>query len=210
MVYMKKFLLITAVIMSISSGSVMAQNVSTPTTNNPAVENKNTAATPAEKIALPDGYNELAWGNSLTDVKGKVQGKLIYSDDKNIIISRDDNIEYRYGFFTPASTDENVTPPEPRLFYVIIQYPYLSLADVKKKVEGKYGSSTGEDLKRNQGVVVWETPKTMLVIWVDNYKNNPYTRKISYISKEIGTAATAYQNSLFTGKEKKVLEKLNP
>lgn len=53
----------------------------------------------SEGSVIPLGYGEAVWGSFLTDVKEKISGRLVFTDDKTIIISKDGDLEYRYGFF---------------------------------------------------------------------------------------------------------------
>jgi hypothetical protein len=58
------------------------------------------AQEPARKTGgnIPEGYGDIAWGTMLTPARDKIQGKLYFSDEKSVIISRDGELEYLYGF----------------------------------------------------------------------------------------------------------------
>lgn len=145
------------------------------------------------------GYGDVKWGARFSDAKERVIGKIVYHDDKKVIITRDEEIEYRYGFFfmdTSISSPEEeksekeTTKPvesslEAILFYVSIQFPYLTMVDVRKKIEEKYGQPTGETVKDSQGAIIWDFDKTAIIMWLDRYENNPFCRKINYVSKEL-------------------------
>jgi len=175
---------------------------------------KKKAGTTAGRIA--DGYNELKWGASPGSVKSGVKGKIVYTDEKKIIRSRDGDIEYLYGFFyreTAPAKDEKGAPAAPvegKLYYVALQFPYLSMADVKKKFEEKYGPPTGESLTNNQGALIWDAEKTSIILWVDRYENNPFCRKITYVGKDIAKELTDYRKEIFSSAEIEILKKLAP
>jgi hypothetical protein len=162
---------------------------------------------------IPDGYGSLKWGALTSASKGGVAGKIIYTDEKKVIVSRDGDIEYLYGFFyvdpavaQPAKDAKN----DGRLFYVAVSFPYLALDDVKKKIEAKYGAASGEAIKKNQGALLWDSDKTTIILWVDEYEGKPYCRKITYVGKEIAREINEYQQKVFTTGELKILEGLNP
>ena len=117
-----------------------------------------------------DGFGNVKWGSSLNDVKSSIIGKIVFTDEEKILVSRDGDIEYLYGFFfrgietgtlepaeaVPMQQNDNTAekPAEPaaktaesdikakdsKLFYVAVKFPYLSKDDVKKKLEEKYGA----------------------------------------------------------------------
>ncbi|MCX7678736.1 MAG: hypothetical protein N2316_05905 [Spirochaetes bacterium] len=174
------------------------------------------------------GFGQLVWGASLSAAKEKVEGKIIFVDEKRIIISKDGDIEYRYGFFykeipeeqakkTPEANkqfpnqepNKNLTN-EAKLYYVIVRFPYLPMEEVKKKIEEKYGMHTGEIMKNNRGALVWDFLTTTIVLWVDDYKKNAYCQKITYLGKEIAKEVNEYQNKVFTEREREILRKLIP
>jgi len=67
-----------------------------------AGEKKDASGTPAteEKIGkLPEGYANLTWGTYLSDAKDKISGIITFTDDKKVIVSREGDLEYYYGFF---------------------------------------------------------------------------------------------------------------
>ena len=152
----------------------------------------------------PDGYGSISWGTLINDAEKKIKGKRYYTDDKKIIRSREGEIEYYYGFFSDGKN------PQGKLFYVSVKFPYLTLETVQNKVENAYGESTNEQIKNNQGALIWDTEKTIIIIWVDRYDNRAYSRRISYISKEIAAEVNKYQENLFNAKELEIIEKLNP
>lgn len=62
-------------------------------------ETKKEEGKDAGAVKLPVGYGDLTWGMYLSDAKGKIAGKLTYTDDKKIIVAREGELEYKYGFF---------------------------------------------------------------------------------------------------------------
>ncbi len=170
---------------------------------------------------LPDGYGGLKWGTSLSSAKNSVAGKITYTDEKKRITTKDGDIEYIYGFFyrdVPAASSaekgktEKATAAaaEGKLFYVVMQFPYLSMEEVKKKLQDQYGASTGESLKENQGALIWESDKTSIILWVDQYEKKPFCRKITYVGKDIAKELNEYQKEIFSSAELEVLKKLAP
>ncbi|MBN2403213.1 MAG: hypothetical protein JXN64_12535 [Spirochaetes bacterium] len=185
-----------------------------------------------------DGFGNFKWGSSINDVKVNVVGKLSYTDDKKLIISRDGDIEYLYGFFyksiesgelepasvTPAKDEKpetnsgeptgkkdesGIESKDSKLFYVSIRFPYLSKDEVKRKIEEKYGPSTGEDVKDNRGAIVWNSGSTTIIMWVDSYLKKSYCMKINYLSKDISKEVKDYLNIIFNNREIEVLKKLS-
>lgn len=180
-----------------------------------------------KSAALQDAFGGIKWGSPYSEVLKKIAGKLIYKDEKRSIVSRDEDLTYRYGFLykdpetavdaakkqpaspagtAPAAAAQN----EPRFMYATMEFPYLTMQDVKKKIEEKYGAPTGENIKNNQGAYVWESEKTTLIMWVEQYKKAPYCRKISYISKDISIESNKYNQDMFNRTEIEVLKKLYP
>jgi hypothetical protein len=182
--------------------------------------------------AGPGGYGSLQWGAALSAAKEGVSGKITFVDEKRIIITREGDIEYRYGFFfqdpsisdAAAPGDDKKTPekkgdkaadkaqgqPEAKLYYVLMRFPYLHMDEVKKKIASKYGEPTGETIKNNQGALIWDFDKTSIIMWVDDYERNPFCRKITYIGKDLAKDVNDYQKKVFTVKEMEILRTLNP
>lgn len=185
-----------------------------------------------EGISIPTGYGEAVWGSFLTNVREKISGRLVFTDDKTIIISSDGDLEYRYGFFyrdhliygekteTPviATTLDtgNDTPlaeeikDEGTLFYVSLKFPYLDRDLVYNKIKEKYGIHSSENIKDNQGAMAWDSDKTVIVMWIDRYEGKPYCRRIVYVSKEIAAQLKEYHYTLFNKREIELIKKLNP
>jgi len=187
----------------------------------------------AEGTPLPSGYGEALWDSYLTDTKDKISGRLIYTDDKTIIISKDGDLEYHYGFFyqdpliTGESTEITAEPEnradntseqpgaeeikdEGKLFYVSLKFPYIDKDLVYNKIKEKYGIHTSEDIKNNQGAMVWDSDKTVVLMWIDRYEGKPYCRRIVYVSKEISARLNEYHYTIFNKREIELIKKLNP
>ncbi len=176
--------------------------------------------------ALPEGYGEMTWGTSMKDAKDTIKGKIVYTDDKRVIISRDGSITYYYGFLyldpsklpstekeTPAgdpSAEDEESKGESRLFYVALSFPYLDYKDVKSKLEEKFGPANMESIKDMQGSIAWTSEKTIIILWVNQYEDNPYSRRITYISQEISKELNEYQDKVFNRDEIEVLNNLSP
>jgi hypothetical protein len=190
-----------------------------------------------EKIisSIPNGYENITWGMKLSETKDKIKGKLVFTDDKKIIISKDGDLEYGYGFFyiDPAieaafkakketdagkketgtgDADKNAPQPskvdEGSLFYVSLKFPYLAMDDVRKKIEAKYGASTNENLNNMQGAIAWNGTTTIVIMWVDRYENRPFCRRITYVDKRITRELSDYQYSVFNRAELALLRQL--
>ncbi|OHD71247.1 MAG: hypothetical protein A2W19_10725 [Spirochaetes bacterium RBG_16_49_21] len=181
---------------------------------------------------IPDGYDTLSWGTMLTNAKDKIRGKLYFTDDKTLIISREGNLEYNYGFFyidpglekaegkegevreadkTAAGKKEaSMKADEGKLFYVALKFPYLTMEEVRKKIEDKHGSYTNEDMNKFQGAIAWNGEKTIIIMWVDRYEDKPYCGRITYVSKEITKELNEYHLRVFNRVEREIIRKLTP
>ena len=173
---------------------------------------------------VADGYGDLKWGAETSKAKSSIKGKIKFTDEKKVIISNDGEIEYYYGFFyidpakdektAAAETDKKQPQVQPkddgRLYYIALKFPYLALEKVKELMIKKYGQSTGESIKNNQGSISWDSAESVIILWVDRYENNPFCRRITYISKKIAKETNDYQNTVFNKTEIEILNKLNP
>lgn len=214
-------LLLTAIFMIVSIQSGMPQT------------KKDKKADEKARKGGGQGFGSVSWGSDIVKAKDSVLGKITYSDDKTLIVSKDGDVEYYYGFFyiDPAAgkgedakkagskdTDkgkkaEKKSPPpapETQLFYVALIFPYVALEDVKKKMTEKYKEPTGENIKENQGALVWDSGQTLIVLWVDQYEKKPFCRKITYLSKEMSQKIKEYQQKAFSTKEREILNRIIP
>lgn len=169
---------------------------------------------------IPAGYGDAKWGTRLSAARGSVKGKLVHTDDRSVIITRDGDLEYHYGFFyiDPALAGETAEgEPERKpegeadegtLFFVALTFPYLSLDEVKKRIEEKFGPSTNENIHNNQGAIAWNGDQTLVILWVDRYEDRPYTRRITYLDKRITKELRDYRFRVFNRVELGVLKKL--
>lgn len=176
--------------------------------------------------AVPAGYGEAQWGAYLTDTKTKVSGRIIFTDEKSIIISREGDLEYHYGFFyrdplitgekisTDAAAGTETDTPEVKdegtLFYVSLQFPYLDKDLVYNKIKEKYGNHSSEDIRNNQGAMAWNSEKTVILMWIDQYEGKPYCRRIVYVNKEIALQLKDYHHSIFHKREIDLIRQLTP
>ena len=179
--------------------------------------------------SIYDGYESVAWGTRLSAARDKIKGKLYFSDDRTLILSRDGELEYHYGFFYQDPTVEKADAKdavkkegtdkqkegtekadEGKLFYVALNFPYLSMDEVRKKIEEKLGPATNENINNNQGAIAWNGEKTIVIMWVDRYEKKPYCRRITYVSKEITRELNDYQIKVFNRVELELIRKLNP
>jgi hypothetical protein len=192
----------------------------------------------AEIQKLPVGYGDLTWGMYLSETRPKIAGVLVYTDEKKIIVSKDGDLEYRYGFFytdptsaeddipvagtevktegTESTTGDETTPAaeekkdEGKLFFVSLNFPYLDKDSVYNKIKSKYGKHSGENIKDNQGAIAWNSEDTIVIMWVDKYKKKPYCRRVVYISKKISKELNDYTYKIFNKTEMDLIKKLNP
>lgn len=79
------------------------------------------AATKEEKKdtieKIPDGYGNVTWGMYLSDARGKIAGILTYTDEKTVIVAKDKELQFQYGFFYKEPSAEkkgmkNTEPPK--------------------------------------------------------------------------------------------------
>ncbi len=183
--------------------SINAQNNNNNNNNN----NKKEKEKEKEKKSiqpLPEGYGKIKWGTLLSKAKPDIIGKLEYTDDIKVIISKDGELKYYYGFFFDKSGTEG------KLFYVSLSFPYLSMNEVKEKIIAKYSQPASENIRKNQGAIAWDSEKTIIIMWVDRYRDKPYCKRIIYVSKEIAKELNEYNNKFFNSTEIDILKKLNP
>ena len=221
-------------------------------------------AVSAETKTPVEGFGGLKWGVTMEEVRKGIKGKVVFDDEKRIIVTRDGEITYRYGFFyklkekkeaakpvkepekpaetTPAepaktdtaqpaadkpaetqpaktdktadetamTVDEEEPEGESKFFYVISEFPYIPLDDIRKKMTTQYGDATGDTVSREQGALLWDTGNGVAIVWVDSYEKKPYCRKITYISKAIAKELNSYQKTVFNKREIEVIKKLVP
>ncbi len=170
------------------------------------------------KANLPNGFEKVNWGTLLSKAKPNVKGKVSFSDDKTVIVSKINEIQYFYGLFhvdleklKKVRGEANVpkdTPDEGKLFYVALKFPYLHKDLILEKITKKYGKPTSENIADNKGAIAWDSDKTILVLWVDSFENKPYSRRITYVSKEIAKEVNKYYDDFFMYKEKDTIRKL--
>jgi hypothetical protein len=180
------------------------------------------AAATAQTKAPVAGFGGVNWGVSMTEAKKGLKGKIVFEDGKKLIVTRDGEITYRYGFFSKetvkpeegaaSSSKQAQSQPaaEPKFFYAVSEFPYLLLPKLKEKMVAQYGEPTGDNVKKNQGAVMWDSGSGVVIVWVDAYEKKPFCRKISYISKDIAKELNTYQEELFSKKEMEVLKSLVP
>lgn len=63
---------------------------------------------------IPEGYGSLVWGMYVSEAKDKITGILTYTDEKKVIVSKDGDIQYYYGFFykEPVAEKKETIPAE--------------------------------------------------------------------------------------------------
>ncbi|HOO71252.1 MAG TPA: hypothetical protein PK926_05775 [Spirochaetota bacterium] len=176
-----------------------------------------------ETKSIPEGYGSVTWGALLSAVRDNIRGKLVFTDEKSVIVSKENELKYTYGFFyvdpeksaaaKPAEEKdaaEKQKTDEGKLFFVILSFPYLSLSDVQKKYEEKYGTPSIENIEKNQGAIAWNDAKSIIVIWVDDYEGKPYCRRVSYVSKDIAKEVNDYTFTMFNKTEIELIKALMP
>ncbi|MCL1833080.1 MAG: hypothetical protein FWG49_01135 [Leptospirales bacterium] len=176
----------------------------------------NQSGTAAEKI--PDGYGDLTWEIYLSDARDKISGVLTYTDEKTVIVSKENEMQYRYGFFykEPAAapnnneTENTQEKDEGKLFYVSMNFPYLGKDQVYDRIEKKYGKHTSENVKDNKGAIAWNSENTIIIMWVDQYERKPYCRRIIYVSKKVSSELNDYTNTILNKTEIDLIKQMNP
>jgi hypothetical protein len=187
--------------------------------------NTNTDQSDSNIEKIPDGYGDLTWEMYLSDARDKISGILTYSDEKTVIVSKDNELEYYYGFFykeptvdpmqTDPATNNNQTEntqekDEGKLFYVSMNFPYLSKDQVYDKIQKKYGKHTRENIKNNRGAIAWNSDNTIIIMWVDQYERKPFCRRIIYISKKVSSELNQYTFSILNKTEIDLIKNMNP
>ena len=173
---------------------------------------------------LPQGYGDARWGTTMDEVRSAIIGRLVFIDDERIIISRDGDIEYTYGFFyaepqivtlmnpeiaaniNPASEESNNST----LFYVSVKFPFLPIDQVRTKFEAQYGAVTIDEVNKNRGVVGWLSENTLALIYINEYEDKQYTARITYVSREIVNRLNEYVLTVFNQAELEVMRSLAP
>jgi len=201
----------------------LASTAFTQTNQQQANGNANQSGSSAEKI--PDGYGDITWGMYISDARDKISGVLTYSDEKTVIISKDNELEYHYGFFYKEPTTDAIrTDPNPsdnqtentqekdegKLFYVSMNFPYLGKDQVYDKIQNKYGKHTSENIKDNKGAIAWSSDNTIIIMWVDQYERKPFCRRIIYISKKMSLELNEYVHGILNKTEIDLIKRMNP
>ena len=169
----------------------------------------------SQTVQLPTGYGNATWGTSIDGVKSAILGRLVFSDDETIIISRDGNLEYTYGFFytdpqkveRPANAQE---APNSILYYVAIRFPYIPIDQVRAKFEAQYGAITIDNVSKNRGVIGWLTDETLALVYIDEYEDKQYAARITYVSRNIIKQVNEYVSNVFNQTEIDVMKGLTP
>lgn len=188
----------------------------------PAQEQKQSASQ-KQNVTIPEGYGSIKWGTLLSGARNSIKGKMVFTDEKSVIVSQEGELKYTYGFFyvdpekSAAETAKEGKQKESadkidegKLFYVILSFPYLGLQDVKKKYTEKYGVPNIENISKNQGAIAWDDAKSIIVIWVDDYEGKAYTRRVSYVSKQIAKEVNDYSFRMFNKTELELIKALAP
>ncbi len=95
MIYKTKFytrlFFLVIILFSVITVKILAQ------TNAPAAA----PATPtnAQKSVIENGFGALVWGSNYETVKQGIKGSLSYAEENKIVVSKDGDVNYRYGFF---------------------------------------------------------------------------------------------------------------
>lgn len=177
-----------------------------------------------DRPELPAGYGDVNWGDRLSTARDNIKGRLSYTDEQTIIISRDGEIVYHYGFFYvdpaefPPDDEENGVDAaendeffdEGELFFVKLNFPYLSRKDIEEKIVERYGPPTFEDIRNDEGALAWDSDQTVIVMWIDTYEGEPFCRRITYMGKEIAQRLNEHQQRVFHKTELEILERLEP
>lgn len=174
--------------------------------------------------SLPNGYGNLNWSTNISSAKESVKGKIIFTDDKKVIISREGELWYHYGFFYkgPVSSEKNQEDAieyeekeekgekvdEGKLFYIALNFPMISLRAIFKKYKDKYGDPSSKNIKKNRGAIAWDSDKTIIILWVDSYEGRAYCGRVVYLSKEISKELRDYINSKFNKVELELIDNL--
>jgi hypothetical protein len=182
---------------------------------------QSTAPASSQSKNAVTGFGGASWGQPISEVRKIVKGKIFFDDEKKLILSRDGEITYRYGFFAKMDADKApqtasaeqpaaASGEESKFFYAISEFPYIALDRIREKLAAQYGEPTGDTVKKSQGAIVWDSGSGAVIAWVDAYEKKPYCRKISYISKEIAKELNKYQSDVFSKKERDVIKNLIP
>lgn len=225
---MKKFLKYTLLVACsfFISLNIYSQAADTPA-ENPDNQNNNEATEADDSSVasetdstskIPSGYSGATWGSSFDEVKKNIKGKLIYLKQNNIIITKDGEITYYYGFLFEDPEKVGVEKTEDgeekentaKFFFTSVEFPYAKMEAIKKKFIDKFGQPTKESIKRNKGAFVWESESTIVIVWVDSYENEPFVKRVTYISKTVSGDLKKYYYKIFNQDQINVMNTLTP
>ena len=198
-------------------------------------ENQNAAENTTNFVL--DGFSGVRWGTKYQDVKERFRTlsnnkdveypiEIIFDSKGKKLLVRRANIYYNYLFYkktTPEKMkdkkiidkqanngEENEASKIARFFFTSSSFPFVPSKEIYNKLKAKYGAHTTSTSDKNKGAYVWDISEGIVVQWVEAYKDQPYTRSIYYISKEIREEImkdlVEYQNY----KELKAVENIVP
>lgn len=180
-----------------------------------------TKKTTDSKATLPTGYGGIPWDTPLSQALKSVVGELRFTDKKTKIITEDGHLQYHYGFFyvdpaiavldkadTSKGAKDNKDKEnqekigqekdEGTLFFVSIKFPYLQMELVRKKLEEAFNAPPNiQRITKNRGAIAWDSEKTLVIMWVDQYKDKGYCRRITYLSKDSVQKLNDYTTKMF-------------
>jgi len=174
-----------------------------------------------EAAKLPEGYGNARWGAAMDAVKTNIIGKITYTDDEKVIITKDEHIEYTYGFFymdpqkiagpeTVNNNPNNQETPSGILYYVSVKFPYLPIEQVRNKLETQYGVVTIDNVSKGRGIIGWSNDKTIAIIYVNEYEGKQYAARVIYVSTETIKQVNDYETSVFNRTEIETIRGLTP
>jgi|GEM_PF-212099 len=164
-------------------------------------------------IISNDGELQYYYGFFYADPAVTMEDKILGEETKKETTGNQPGTNNTTGTNT-NNTAENKTEPEKKdegkLFYVSLKFPYLTKDSIYEKIKAKYGPHTKENIKDHQGAYIWDSEKTLLLMWVDNYEKKPFCRRIIFMSKEIAKDLNKYTNDMFFKKELELIKKAKP
>ncbi len=157
---------------------------------------------------VADSINILADspGESLLIERGGLRYKFLFYSKKEPKINESSNILRQKNNENKKMELQKMA----RFFFVSSEIPFVPSETLYEKIKGKYGKHTSTAASKERGAYIWDVDSGVVVQWVESYREQPYSRSIYYVSKEIRAEIMrdleVYQNY----KELKIIEKLIP
>ena len=192
------------------------------------------------EIAWETSYGEVLerFNTLIQNATPEEQIEIVNEREEEALLVKRNDVLYMYRFYKtpqlvldldPQRATAEIDPETQQVNYksvgtlygVSSMFNYVPTAEVQNKLEQKYGKPQKrifEDEGKTSGAIVWdlstieeEEPKGgIIILWVENYKNSNFTRKIDYTSTKLKQKIETEYDLFFTAEESKIIDKLVP